>query len=122
MEPLVYEAVLGGECGVTVGPTAFSSSAQTVMNFGLQHSRGECAWRGPSFLVQFMCSAVQPDFVLSCRPRNYMFFDDVLSHVGLSRYYFMRRHPDVRVIAVPQDEWREVLQQVRVRGERDCQG
>lgn len=40
-----------------------------------------------------------------------MFFDDVLNHVGLSRYYFMRRHPDVRIVAIPQHEWRQLVRQ-----------
>ena len=45
--------------------------------------------------------------------RNYIFFDDLLNCVGLARYYFMRRHPDVRVIAVPQKDWRKLAQEAK---------
>lgn len=55
-----------------------------------------------------------PLFFIWCHSvRNYIFFDDLLNCVGLARYYFMRRHPDVRVVAVPQKDWRKLAQEAK---------
>ena len=55
-----------------------------------------------------------PLFFIWCHSvRNYIFVDDLLNCVGLARYYFMRRHPDVRVIAVPQKDWRKLAQEAK---------
>ena len=52
-------------------------------------------------------------FIWCHRVRNYIFLDDLLNCVGLARYYFMRRHPDVRVIAVPQKDWRKLAHEAK---------